>query len=61
MWDAKDRELKSLISIDAFEVVAYENQVTLSSCWVISEKYKGGERKNKGRLVSCGFEEKLLI
>lgn len=38
--DATERELESLISNDMFEVIPFENQVTVSSHWVISEKYK---------------------
>lgn len=41
--DAKERELKSLVSNGMFEVIPFENQETVSSHWVISEKYKDQE------------------
>ena len=42
---------------DVFEEVDDEGQPGVSCRWVITEKYKEGERKIKARLVARGFEE----
>ena len=55
--DAKDREINNLKTNDVYEVVPYSNQKTVSSRWVLTEKYKDGERTVKACLVARGFEE----
>ena len=55
--DAKDRELVNLANNKVFKVVPFVNQVTVSSRWVITEKYKSGKKIIKARLVARGFEE----
>lgn len=40
------RELNNSIDNDAFEVVPFEKQTTLSSHWIISDKYKDGKKKD---------------
>ena len=42
---------------DVFVEVDDEGQPGVSCRWVITEKYKEGERKIKARLVARGFEE----
>ena len=54
---AKDKELNNMIENDVFEVVPFDDQVTISSRWLISERYKEGKKKVKARLVARGFEE----
>ena len=51
----REKELKSLISNDMFEVISFVNQVTVSF-WIVSKKYKDSEKKIKARQVACGFE-----
>ena len=55
--DAKNVELENMIRNDVFEAVPYTNQTTVSSRWIITEKFKEGKRKIKARLVARGFEE----
>ena len=55
--DAKDREINNLVTNDVFEVVPYANQKTVSSRWILTEKYKDGVKTVKARLVARGFEE----
>ena len=55
--DAKENELKNLIENEVFEEVPFENQTTVSTRWVISEKFKDGVKRTKARLVARGFEE----
>ena len=54
--DAK-REIDNLISNGVFDVVPYTNQKTISSRWVPTERFKGGKKIIKTRLVARGFEE----
>ena len=49
--------MKSLISHDVFEVVSFVSQIIVSSHWIISEKYKDGEKKIKARLIAHVIEE----
>ena len=55
--DAKNTELNNMIENEVFEIVPYVNQNTVSSRWIITEKFKDGARKVKARLVARGFEE----
>ena len=55
--DAKEKEIKDLIENDVFESVQNENQPTISSRWIITEKFKDGKKIVKARLVARGFEE----
>ncbi|XP_057305251.1 uncharacterized protein LOC130642182 [Hydractinia symbiolongicarpus] len=55
--DAKERELQNLKENDVFEEVPDTGQTTVSSKWVITEKFKGEKRVVKARLVARGFEE----
>ena len=55
--DAKAKEIDNLVSNKVFEVVPYSNQRTISSRWVIAERFKKGNRITKARLVARGFEE----
>ena len=55
--DAKEREINNLVTNDVFEVIPYSNQKTISSRWVLTEKFAEGKRKVKARLVARGFEE----
>ena len=36
----KEREPNNLVDNNAFDVVPFEKQATVSSCWIITEKYK---------------------
>ena len=55
--DAKNEELKSMIKNYVFEAVPYSYQTTVSSRWILTEKFKKGKRMIKARLVARGFEE----
>ena len=55
--DAKTAELKNMTDNDVFDIVPFVNQDTVSSRWIITEKFKDGVRKVKARLVARGFEE----
>ena len=55
--DTKERELNRLMENRVFEQVPSEGQSTVSSKWLITEKYKNGEKITKARLVARGFEE----
>ena len=55
--DAKEKEITNLIENDVFESVQNENQPTISSRWIITEKFKDGKKIVKARLVVRGFEE----
>ena len=55
--DAKNAEFNNMIENNVFEIVPYDNQNTVSSRWIITEKFKNGVRKIKARLVARGFEE----
>ena len=55
--EAKDKEISNLINNDVFETVPYDNQQTVSSKWVLTEKCKDGHKSIKARLVARGFEE----
>ena len=55
--DAKGIEIEKMISNKVFDVVPFTNQKTVSSRWVLTEKFKKGKKLNKARLVARGFEE----
>ena len=55
--DAKGIEMDELSSNEVFKVVPFVNQRTISSRWVITERFKKGKRKLRARLVARGFEE----
>ena len=55
--DAKDVELGNMKRNDVFRAVPFTGQPTVSSRWIITEKFKSGRRKVKARLVARGFEE----
>ena len=55
--DAKEKEISNLNSNEVYDIVPYTNQRTISSRWVLTEKFKEGERVTKARLVARGFEE----
>ena len=55
--DAKNKELQKMITNDVFESVPFSNQPTVSSRWVLTEKFKNGVREMNARLVGRGFEE----
>ena len=55
--DAKEKEINNLIESDVFESVQNENQQTISSRWIITEKFKDGKKIVKAHLVARGFEE----
>ena len=55
--EAKEKEIENLKKHMVFDVVPNTGQKTVSSKWVVTEKYKNNERKIKDRLVARGFEE----
>jgi transposase InsO family protein len=55
--DAKAKEIDNLINNSVFETVPYQEQLTISSRWIITEKFRDGKKKVKARLVARGFEE----
>jgi len=55
--DAKEKEIRSLIDNEVFQVVENKGQSTISSKWIITEKLKDGKTITKARLVTRGFEE----
>ena len=55
--DAKQRELEKLEENNVYKVIPYTGQKTISSRWVMTEKYKDGEKIMKARLVARGYEE----
>lgn len=55
--DAKYREIDNLTENKVYESVIYANQPTISSRWIITEKFREGVKKVKARLVARGFEE----
>lgn len=57
MAQVKKKGLKNLISNDVFEEVPFKNQITISSCWIIYEKYNDSERKIEAILAYCNFEK----
>ena len=54
---AKSRELLNLRQNNVYQVVPFQNQVVISSRWVITVKFVDGTRIIKARLVARGFEE----
>ena len=54
--DAKE-EISNLNSNEVYDIVPYTNQRTISSRWVLTEKFKDEKRVTKARLVARGFEE----
>ena len=57
VMDAKVKELENLEEHNVFERILDEGQSTISTKWVITEKFKDSNRKLKARLVARGFEE----
>ena len=55
--NAKKKEYDNMVQNDVFDIVPYQYQPTISSCWVITEKLKDGKKIAKARLVARGFEE----
>ena len=55
--DAKQKESENLSTNDVYEAVPFENQKTISSHWIITEKFQNGSKKVKAHLVARGFEE----
>ena len=55
--EAMDKEIGNLINNDVFDTVPYDNQQTVSSKWILTEKFKDGNKVIKARLVARGFEE----
>ena len=55
--DAKEKEINILIENYVFEGVQNENQPTISSRWIITEKFKDGQKIVKTCLIARGFEE----
>ena len=55
--DAKNVEVNNMIVNKVFDKVPYDNQITVSSRWIITEKFINGIRKIKARIVARGFEE----
>ena len=55
--DTKERELNSLIENGVFEQFPIKGQSNVSIKWLITEKYKNGEKITKARLVAGGIEE----
>ena len=58
--EAKMKEIENLEKYEVFEEVEDEEQETVGSRWVITQKEKSdGQKQNyKGRLVAKGFQEK---
>ena len=55
--DAKEKEIENLVENKVFQVVPNENQVRISSCWVITEKLNCDGKMMKVHLVANGYEE----
>ena len=55
--DAKEKEINNLVENYVFESGHNENQLTISSHWIITEKFKDGKKIVKACLAACGFEE----
>ena len=55
--DAKEKELENMKENNVYELEEYKGQATISSRWIITEKYKEGKKVVKARLVARGFEE----
>ena len=52
--DAKEKEINNLIENDVFESVQNENQPTISTRWIITEKFKDGQENCEGS-SSCSW------
>ena len=60
--DAKEKEIENLVENKVFQVVPNENQVCISSRWVITEKLNcDGKKMTKARLVAKSYEEDSSI
>ena len=56
--DAVEKEIENLFENKFFQVVPNENQVRISSCWVITEKLNcDGKKMMMACLVAKGYEE----
>ena len=55
--DAKEKELENMKKNNVYELEKYKGQATISSRWIIIEKYKEGKKVVKAHLVARGFEE----
>ena len=58
IYCAKIGELKKWKESHVCEPVKFIGQNTISTRWVVTEKYINGEKRTKARLVARGFEEK---
>ena len=56
---AKRTELENWKSFSVYEEISDEEQSTINTCWVVTEKPSDGKKIVKARLVACGFEENL--
>ena len=54
---AKLEEIENLKSHNVFTEVTKEQQPTIDVRWVITEKFKDGQKQTKARLVAKGFQE----
>ena len=52
--DAKEKEINNLIENDVFESVQNENQPTISTRWIITEKFKDWQENCEGS-SSCSW------
>lgn len=57
VMDAKHKEIKNMNTYEVFECVPYTGQKTISTRWVITEKFKDNQKTMKARLVARGYEE----
>ena len=56
--DGKEKEIENLVENKVFQVVPIENQVCISSRWVVTEKLNcDGKKMMKAHLVAKGYEE----
>ena len=57
--EAKERELQSWRENSVYDEVEDLGQKAISTRWIVTEKFKGGEKICKARLVARGFEEEM--
>ena len=55
--DAKEKEIENLVENKVLQVVPNENQVRISSLWVITEKRNCDGKMMKARLVAKSYEK----